>query len=163
MATVPQLPNMTTNTKWASRNQTNFNIETSIEVAQVQVTSAQLKALATTAIQIVPAPVITGEAITVRSICLGLNFLTAAYTLNTGTLKLFYGPVANALALTGDESAILTQTANAKIIGIPPLAIGPDTNAHTTNQPIMLGNDSSNYTVGAGTLTVTVEYSRTTP
>lgn len=165
MAAVASLPNMTTNTKWKSLNEVNNNTETSLEVAQVVVTAAQLLLLKTTAIQIIPAGIQVGEVIRVDAIHLKYNFNTTAYTLNAGTLKVFYGPVANGHALCADQSAsFLTAAASRIISGIPPLAVAADTITNATQQPIMLGNDgTANYTLGDATLTVTIEYSKTTP
>jgi hypothetical protein len=164
MATQPSLPNMTTNVKFAARNTTNYNMETSVAIAQLFVTAAQLKTLKATPLIVVPAPIIVGEAINVDSINLSYNFGTTAFA-GSGTLKVFYGPVANAHALCADQStSFLTATASRKVIGIPPLGVSVDTNANSTNQPIFIANDgAAEFTTGDGTLTVTILYAVTTP
>jgi hypothetical protein len=123
-----------------------------------QITSAQLLALKTTPLQLVPAPG-AGLAIIVHSISLKINFGTVAYTLNAGTLKLFLGTTANAVALTGDLSALLTQTSSKENLGVPALATGVQTVANTENQGLFLGNDgAANYTLGDGTLDIVLQY-----
>lgn len=161
------IPNVTTTLKWKTKNgQTQYD-EMSWEVVQVRITAAQLKALRATAIQIIiapPANQASGRSYFVHQVFLKINFGTTAYTLNAGTLKLFVGAVANALPITADLATILTSTAS-KITGnIPTIAYGPDTLANTTNQAILLGNGgAAEFTLGDGTLDVTVLYGITTP
>jgi hypothetical protein len=166
MATQPSLPNMTTASKWKSLNETTNNPETSIEVTQVVVTAAQLLALHTTPITIMAAGIIVGEVMVVRSVNLSLNWASGntAYTLNAGTLKLYYGPTANGWPLTADLSGILSATAVQKTICPAILTAGPDVVANMCQQPLLLANaGSANFTLGNSTLTVTVEFSKTTP
>lgn len=164
MATQPSLPVQTTARKWASINQANGNFEYSIEEMQVQVTAAQLLALKTTPINIVPAGQQVGEAIFVDFYCMTYTFKTTAYTLNAGTLKLFYGPIANAHPLSADLSTnFLTAAASRVLMGSPTLIVGPDTFTNNLSQGIFIGNDGgANYTLGDGLLTVTILYSKTT-
>lgn len=160
------LPSVVTQTKFSTTNPVTENTEITLEILQTRLTAAQLLALKTTAIAIVPATLVNAnEAIWVDNITLKYNFLTTAYTLNAGTLKIFYGPVANAQALSADLSAAFLTAAASRIIpNIPFLKIGPDTVANMTGQGIFLGNDgAANYTLGDATLDVTVTYSRTTP
>jgi hypothetical protein len=165
MATQPSLPNQTTSNKWKSLNEQNNNVECSIEEMQVLVTAAQLLALKTTPVVIVPAGAQIGEVIEVDSCSMSYNFNTTAFTLNAGTLKLYYGPVTNGHALTADLStSFLTAAASRKIVNIQPLATTPDTATNLCQQPIYLANDgAANYTLGDATLTVTIRYSKTTP
>ena len=165
MATQPSIPNVTDTKKFATVNSVTFNIETGLFVLQTQITALQLKALRATPITLIPAGVQIGEAIICDRIHLSYNFVTTAYTLNAGTLKVFYGPVANAHALTVDlATSFLTAAASRKIIGVNPLVIGSDTFTNTTLQPIIIANDgAAEYTLGDATLTVTIEYSKTTP
>src|SRR5215831_10121310 len=62
---------------------------------KLTLTSAQLLALKATPVSIIPAPG-SGKFINVIGANVYYSFLTAAYTLNAGTLKLYHGPVANA-------------------------------------------------------------------
>lgn len=166
MATQPSLPNMTQNSKWVSLNETTNNIETSIGCAQVVVTAAQLLALKTTPITILPAGVLTGEVVVVTSVFMSLNWLAGntAYTLNGGNLRVYYGPVANAWPVTADVSSILSATAVEKTIQPTSILIGPDVVANMCQQPILLANSgSANYTLGNSTLTVTIQFQKTTP
>lgn len=165
MASQPSLPNMTTNRKWGSLNEFNANIENTIETAQVLVTSAQLLALKTTPVNIIPAGVQTGEVIMVDYAAMTYTFKTTAYTLNAGTLKLFYGTVANGHPLTADLSTnFLTAAASRVQFAFISQDIILDTIANMCQQGIYIGNDgTANYTLGDATLTVTVLYSKTTP
>lgn len=130
----------------------------------VTLTATQLLALKTTPVQIIAAPG-AGLAIDVLSISLKYKFVTTAYTLNSGTFKLFYGPVANAHALCADQSAsFLTAAANRNIIGIPALVAATDTDTNNVNVAINAGNDgTNNYTLGDATVDVVVLYSIITP
>jgi hypothetical protein len=166
MATQPTLPNMTTSDKWRSLNQTTNNIEASIEVVQVVLTAAQLLALHTTPVTIMPAGAQVGEIIVVRSVSLSLNWVSGntAYTLNSGTLKAYYGPTANTWPLTADLSSILSSTAVEKSICTQILNVGPDIVANMCQMPLLLANTgSANFTLGNSTLTVTIHFSKTTP
>src|SRR5271166_3297864 len=73
-------------------------ISQNTQVRAVTITSAQLLALKGADLQIVEAPG-KGYAICLENVALRINFKTAAYTLNAGTLKLYQGPSANALPL----------------------------------------------------------------
>ena len=120
--------------------------------------SAALLALKTTPLLLIPAPG-PGLAIIVHSVSLKLNFGTTAYTLNAGTLKFFIGTTANAVAITGDLSAILTQASSKENVGVPALASGIQSVANIENQGIFLGNDgTANYTLGDGTLDIVIAY-----
>lgn len=122
------------------------------------VTSAQLLALKTTPISIIPAPG-AGKFIQVIGVDMRMLFGGTAYTLNAGTLKVFYGPVANAKAITGDQSALLTAGANSTTLNAAISAETTLTDAQALNVDIELGNDgAANYTLGNGTLVVYVEY-----
>jgi hypothetical protein len=163
MATSPSLPNIQTYPLWQAVNQQNGNAMYSLEVAQVQLSVAQLLALKTTPIQLTPIPSIY-QAIWVDTFCIRLDYGGTAYTLTGGNLKLFYGPVANANPLSGDLSAILTQTANAITINSPVLTVGPAPFAQIQQQPIYIGNSgAANYTLGNSPVTFTVFFGRTTP
>ncbi len=121
-------------------------------------TSAQLLALKTTPISIIPAPG-ANKIIEIIDIAARLVFGTTAYTLNAGTLKLFYGPVASAKALTADMSALLTQGANATTLNQPILGNATLTDAQAINVAIQAGNDgAANYTLGDGTIEFIIEY-----
>jgi hypothetical protein len=165
MATFPTLPNQTTDKKWVSINESTNYFETGLFETQLIVTSAQLLALHTTPVTILAAGLQLGEVTVVRSVSLSLNWASGgtAYTLNAGTLKLYYGPLANAWPLTADLSTILSATAIEKTVCPAILTTGPDIVANMCQQPLLLGNSVANYTLGTSTLTVTVEYSKTTP
>lgn len=122
------------------------------------VSSAQLLALKTTPVSLIPAPG-AGKMIQVLGCDMRIVFGGTAYTLNAGTLKVFYGPVANAKAITGDQSALLTQIANATTLNAAISAETTLTDAQALNVDVELGNDgAANYTLGNGTLVVYLEY-----
>lgn len=128
------------------------------QIRATTITSAQLLALKGADVNVVDSPG-AGYALVIESVSMRQNFKTAAYTLNAGTLKVYLGPSANALPVTADLSAILTQGATSDIIGSPGLVAGPATQANTENQPLVLGNTgAAQFTVGAGTLDVVVVY-----
>jgi hypothetical protein len=158
----PDLPGVTVDSNGGINSQ-------AVQTYTTTLTAAQVLALATTPVQLVPTgqEVATvagsgfgkGLAILVKSVSLALNWLAGntAYTLGGATLKLFQGPVANALPLTADMSSILTQTAISDDVGIAILPLGVQTQALTENQPILLAM-SANPTLGNSTLSVTIEY-----
>jgi hypothetical protein len=163
MAISPSLPNIQTYPLWQAINEQSNNVEYSLEVCQIQLTAAQLNALKTTPIQFSPTPSIY-QAIWVDSLTVRNDYNSVAYTLNAGTLKLYYGPPANALPITADLSGILTQTANSMIVNIPLLVVGPTTFANVQQQPIYLGNTGgANFTLGNSPVTFTMMFGRTTP
>lgn len=127
--------------------------------AKLTVTAAQLKALKATPKTVIAAPG-TGLAIVVLDVSYHYEFLTSAFTLNAGTLRLYYGPVANAAPLHADVAAgLIDQAANRNNIGVPAIATGNLTDANTTNQPILIANDgAAEYTVGLGSLNVFVRF-----
>jgi hypothetical protein len=166
MAVAQTLPNLAPNSPFfEAQAPGSNNPAASLEVAQLRLTAAQLNALKTTPIQLIPAPAGNNlQVIWIDNIQLKYNFATTAYTLNAGTLKLFYGPVANAHPLTPDLSAILTAVASRISASMPQATAILDTLANMLNQAIFLGNDgAANYTLGDATLDVTISFSRTTP
>jgi hypothetical protein len=127
-------------------------------VRKVNVTTAQLLALKATPITIVAAPG-AGLALSVHKVTLKQNFLTAGYTLNAGTLKLYQGPPASAIPLTADLSGVLTPGADTDVVGAPIISPGAQTAAASENVALTIGNTgAAEFTAGAGSLDVIVEY-----
>lgn len=128
------------------------------------VTSAQLKALRATSVELVAAPG-TGLIITPVNVVYRYNFLTTTYTLNAGTLRTFYGPVANNIPMHADVAGgLIDAAANRNIPFVPMIKQGPVTDATSLNMPIQLGNDgAAEYTLGLGSLDVLVIYGIHTP
>lgn len=130
----------------------------------VNVSAAQLKTLKATPVVIVPnaAPLTIAEPnIVIVPVSLSLHyfFKTAAFTLNAGTLELYYGPVANGNALCADQSAIITNVANEVDVRVALIDPGVLTEAAGLNMPLVLGNaGAAEFTVGGGSLTVAVTY-----
>lgn len=161
MAAAQTLPNIQGNPKFASSNSQSGNTELTFDVIQVRLTAAQLLALKTTPIQLTPTPN-PGEVICVHCSMFKYTFVTTAYTLNAGTLKLFFGPVANAHAMTADLStSFLTAAASRVISNVAGITVASDTIANGTGQPIFVGNDgAANYTLGDAVVDITLIYSR---
>ena len=125
-------------------------------------TSTNLLALRATPMQLVPAPG-AGKYLRLLSYDLIYTFLTAAYTNTNATLKLFQGTTANAVALTGDLGAILTNTASRQSNGAAPV-VSLDTLTHMQNVALFAGNDgSAEFLAGAGSLKILVTYQVVTP
>jgi hypothetical protein len=139
-------------------DQNNLIIAEPNVITRVTVTAAQLLALKTTPLLLVPPPGL-GLALKVSSMALKLLFATTAYTLNAGTLRLFIGTVANAVPIIPDQSAILTQVASKIVLGIPTVTSGVQNVALIENQGIFLGNDgTANYTLGDSPLNVILNH-----
>jgi hypothetical protein len=129
---------------------------------RADLTSAQLLALHATPVLLIPAPA-AGTFIRVLNYELLYTFLTSAYTNTNATLKLFQGTTANAVALTADLGAILTNTASRIGLGAAPVAV-TDTLAHIENVGIFAGNDgSAEFLAGAGSLSIFIDYETVTP
>lgn len=128
-------------------------------ISRSLITSAQLLALKTTGVNLIPAAG-PNTVITLDTVTLHYLFNTTAYTLNAGTLRLFYGPQASALPLCADTSVgLIDQVANRAIPSVPLTLIAVQTDANGVNQPITLGNTgTANFTLGAGTLVVACTY-----
>ena len=149
---VPSLPNTNVNGTSAF-----------MQVARVTIPSAMLLTLHATPVQILPAPG-ANKIIQVMSTVFRIIFGTVAYTLNAGTLKIFYGIVANAKAVTADQAALLTATANGTAVNTTGVALvgtasAPLTDAQALNVGLYLGNDgSAEYTLGDGNLEIIINY-----
>ena len=134
--------------------------------ARVAITSAQLLALHTTPIQltyIAPVPLYPAVAnnnwiIIPKSISLHYLYATAAYTTTGGTMRVSYGPVANAVYVCADQSAILGGIANAVLANIAISTIASQTDAVGLAQNLYLVNPGTNFTVGGGSLVVGITY-----
>lgn len=135
-----------------------------VNKVQLVLTAAQLKALKATPISIIAAPG-SGKFIQVMSCSVRYTFLTTAFTLNAGTLKLYHGPVANAKPLTADlASGIIDQTANTSDLDVPILATGALTDAQALNVDIEVGNaGAAEFTLGLGSVEFFVQYQIMTP
>lgn len=121
-------------------------------------TSAQLLAMKATPVSILPAP---GASRYYHVIGVTARYLFGgtAYTLNGGTLKLFYGPAASAKALTADMSALLTQAVNATTIGQAVLGLATLTDAQALNVDLEVANDgAAEVTLGNGTVEFIIEF-----
>lgn len=126
---------------------------------RVVLTSAQLLALRATPQIVIPAPGV-GFVIEVETVMLRYVFNSVAYTLNAGTIRAFYGPVANAVPLFANAAVgLIDQAANRSNVGLLALATGNLTDALGLNQPIFIANDgAAEFTLGNGTLQVTLVY-----
>lgn len=167
MAVAQSLPQIPTYDTWRATNEVNGKIQDSLSSFQQVITSAQLLALRATPVKISVTPnasINPDEVLIVRSMNFKYIYNGTAYTLNAGTLKVFYGLVASAHAMTADLSALLLGVVNRYSIGVPPLATLNVVTAEALALPIYLGNDgAAEFTLGNGTLTVTTLFSKTTP
>ena len=132
------------------------------QITKVVLTAAQLKALKATPLDVIPAPG-AGKCIQIEYVTLRIAFGTTAYTLNAGTLKLFYGAVATAKVALADQASLLTAAASGSVLAIPGVAIGtaasPLTDAQALNVSIKAANDgAAEYTLGDGILTMVIAY-----
>lgn len=135
-----------------------------VNKVQLTLTAAQLKALKATPISIIPAPG-SGKFIQVLSCSVRYVFLTTAFTLNAGTLKLYHGPVANAVPLTAAlETGLIDQVVNETNIDVAILPTGNLIDANALNVPIQVGNaGGAEFTLGLGSVEFFVEYQVMTP
>ena len=132
-----------------------------IQKATLAITSAQLKALNTTPLDIVAAPG-AGMVICVIAASFAYTFNTAGYTPN-GTLALFYnGKSAATSILHVNQTGFIDQSASQ--VKVPPLSATFDgtqtplfATSTVTNKSLQVGA-SGNPSTGSGTLTVTVWY-----
>lgn len=133
-------------------------IAESVQVRAVTLTSAQLLAVfgSGSDITIAEAPG-AGYAILPLSVALRINYKTA-YTLNSGTLKLYLGPSANAQPLTADLSGALTQTSTKDSLAIALIATGLVAQANAENQPLVASIGTASFTGGTSTLDMIVAY-----
>ena len=130
----------------------NWGVGTSPLQSKILLTSAQLLALKTTPIQLTPVPA-ANQIIFVENVSLRYLYGGTAYTLNAGTFKIFLGPLANAVTVLADQSALLTGAVNGTVLGIPGVALGtaaaPLTDAKALGQPLYAIDDgTANYTLG---------------
>lgn len=125
----------------------------------VNITAAQLKAIRATPIQILPAPG-AGLANMVTMIAYYYRFLTTAFTINAGKLRLFQGAVANNIPIHADiATGFIDQVVNETILNPPQIIQGPAIDANLVNQAINLANDgAAEFTLGLGSVDVVVVY-----
>lgn len=125
----------------------------------LNITAAQLKAIKATPLTLVAAPG-AGLALIPAMVYYKYNFLTSAFTLNAGALRLFQGPVANNIPIHADIAAgTIDQVANRTVIDPPVLKQGPASDANLVNQAITIANDgAAEFTVGLGNLDVGLIY-----
>ena len=120
-----------------------------VTTEEVDLTSAQILALATTPIQVLPAPE-PGMMWEILSTTISLTYSTAAYS---GSADLYYGVDHTGQALSSALSTVIAYTAS-KITTAKPALTGVVT-ANLLNQPVYVAA-SSNPTTGAGTVKITV-------
>jgi hypothetical protein len=125
----------------------------------LNITATQLKAIKATPLTVVAAPG-AGLALMPTMIAYYYRFLTTAFTLNAGALRLFQGPVANAIPIHADVAAgTIDQAANRTVLCPPILKQGPASDANLVNQPITIANDgAAEFTLGLGSLDVVLIY-----
>lgn len=139
---------------------TAYGVSGLVKKVKVLISSAQLLALrATPILNLIPA---AGASSFNQVLQVSFRYLfgTVAYTLNAGTIKLFYGPVASAKALTASvATGLVDQVANRTTLGQAILGQANLTDAQALNVDIELGNDgAAELSLGDGTLEVIIFY-----
>src|SRR5581483_7116770 len=134
------------------------NITDAIKVVQTTLSSAQLLALKTTPVQLLAAPGANLQYVIQR---VALEFVpnTTPYaTVSTADISV-YTDTTQASAFKGDSTGLLDQSAKTYELVAATTTKFFTTDAHSTNQPLMVANvAASNYTAGNGTCVVTVYY-----
>jgi len=124
--------------------------------ALVSLTSAQLLALNTTPITLVPAPG-AGVAIAIFAIYMEYKYNSVVYTINGATLQFDYNNAGSALKTTFAETGFFDQASSQLALIAPATVHGALTVA--ANQPYTLGaTGGSNMTLGNGTAGLFVYY-----
>ena len=124
--------------------------ESIVKTVKRTLTSAEILALFTTPIELVPA--VSGKLLVLKSIYQKYNYGTTGYV-NVNTCKLGYGTTSLLLANLG---LLIYDTTNANGIYAPSLNIA-STNSYA-GLPIVLGANIANPTSGDGTLDLYVTY-----
>jgi hypothetical protein len=130
-----------------------------MSTGRIILTNAQLLALNTSPVTLIPAPG-AGMMTTVRGYVLSLTFVTTALS-GGGVPNIFYGSSSGQVAVAG--STISTTLGNtASVIGSsnPPGSAGAP--SLFTNLPIVLAQPDGDYTTGDSTATITLLYSMVT-
>jgi hypothetical protein len=136
-----------------------------LQVADITLTSAQILALQTTPVAIVPAPGITGWMIVPRTLILRLLAGSAAYTDVGGAVSFTVGAnvtaalAANAIFLVtvapNRRTQMLDFLASAAGTGITGTAGNPPTE---DNAPLNITKATNNFAAGNGTMHITAYY-----
>lgn len=130
--------------------------QSSVKVARVTLSSAQVLAIKTTGVNVVPAPG-TGLAISPVLWTINYTFNTTPYTDGGGSLGLFWGTggvgVGATITTAGfwDQSVSRYAQANA-------FSRGAVSDSQVANKPATVQQTTANPTGGDGTVTVTVAY-----
>lgn len=134
------------------------NGNNAVDTATVTITSAQLLALFTTAINLVAAPG-ANKVLEFVSGTLSYIYNTTAYTINGSTnLSIKYKDKTGAdVSSTRATTGVIDQTANVYSL-FRPLTAQLALDANAINQPLCLALAAANPTLGDGTLKLTIKY-----
>jgi len=145
-----------------SDTEANTNAElgtTAIQVVQVSLSSAQILALYTTSVEIIPA--VSGKAIILDSLVFDLTGTATQYA-NGGVVNLQYKNTANGAGTTlhADIAATVVNGATARTVTYRiPLVQTSIATADIVGIGVFIGAKTANFATGTGTAVVTARYS----
>jgi hypothetical protein len=123
----------------------------------VVLTNAQILALSSTPVQILPAPG-AGYFYSILKATLVNECTGTAYT-SGGAITVGYGTTVATQALSGTiATAFMTSQTTVNVIQLAGVNVGNTTEGLYDNQPIYINNASNNYATGTGTMKVSLTY-----
>lgn len=128
-----------------------------MQTSKIQLSSAQILAIETTGIDLVPAPG-AGKIVTIVALVASTHFLSAAYAAGSA-LGLIYAGTAKAPSADVCTAAVVNAAADrVSVMAIGTLAAVDDAPASIANKAIQIKAVGAAFTTGDGTMTVTAFY-----